>query len=88
MSASAAASAGSSLTLWSQLSDGYHKNTGAVKKSVDIYLLFTLVNGLLMMFYCLTFASIPYNAFLASFLGAVGSFVLAGNRNASILISS
>lgn len=64
--------------MWDELSRGYMSKTCLLAKAIDVYLLYTVATGLIMMLYCLAFAPHPYNSFLASFLNSVGCFVLAG----------
>ena len=64
--------------MWTAIATQYVKATSPAVKTVDAYLVGTVVIGLTMMFYCFVFSPIPYNSFLASFLNSVGSFVLAG----------
>lgn len=54
----------------------YNTKTPKRIKSIDAYLFYVLVTGIVQLAYMLLVGSFPYNSFLASFLSCVGVFVL------------
>ncbi|KAI9274350.1 DAD/Ost2 [Phascolomyces articulosus] len=57
----------------------YKKDTPINLKIIDFYLAYIMLSGIFQFIYMLTVGTFPYNAFLAGFISAVGSFVLAVN---------
>ncbi|KAJ1676898.1 oligosaccharyltransferase complex subunit epsilon, partial [Spiromyces aspiralis] len=57
----------------------YVNDTPANLKLIDAYLAYCVATGLLQVLYATLVGTHPYNAFVAGFGSAVGSFVLAAN---------
>ena len=64
-------------------STSYYVTTDKLLQFFDTYLVYCMMTGILIFGYCVVFGTFPFNAFLASFIYAVGCFVLVANlRNA------
>jgi hypothetical protein len=68
-----------SKSLIQSLVSGYKSTTSSECKSIDAFLLFTMMTGVAQAIYCLLTKRFPYNAFIGVFSASVGSFVFAGN---------
>lgn len=67
-----------SKTLLQSLVSGYKSSTSLECKSIDAFLLFTIMTGVSQLIYCLLTKGFPYNTFIGVFSASVGSFVFAG----------
>lgn len=54
----------------------YKSSTSPSLRTIDIFLAYVLVTGIVQFIYCLIVGTFPFNAFLAGFLSTVGVFVL------------
>lgn len=69
-----------SSSLLQSLISGYKSNTLPECKTIDAFLLFTMMTGVAQMIYCFMTKGYPYNAFIGVFSASVGSFVFAGKN--------
>ena len=65
--------------IFDQIKESYIAQTSPKTKLIDIYLLFTLLSGILVFLYGLLTGAVPYNSFLGGFIATIGSFVLTMN---------
>lgn len=70
----------SSSSLLQSLVSGYKSRTPPECKSIDAFLVFTILTGLAQLVYCVITRGFPYNAFIGVFAASVGSFVFAGKN--------
>lgn len=75
-----------SKTLLQSLVSGYKSSTSLECKSIDAFLLFTIMTGVSQLIYCLLTKGFPYNAFIGVFSASIGSFVFAGKMNILFII--
>jgi len=68
-------------SLLQSLISGYKSTTSSECKSIDAFLLFSIMTGVSQMIYCLLTKGFPYNAFIGVFSASVGCFVFAGKLN-------
>ena len=68
-------------SLLQYLISGYKSTTSSECKSIDAFLLFSIMTGVSQMIYCLLTKGFPYNAFIGVFSASVGCFVFAGKLN-------
>lgn len=66
------------LSSWHRLCSAYVTKTPPLVKSLDSYLLFCFLTGILQVVYCLLTRGRHYQSFLGGFIACVGSFVLVG----------
>jgi len=67
-------------TLWT----AYVDTTPARLKSVDAFLAFLVLSGVLQFAYCVLVSNFPLNAFLAGFASNVGQFVLTASLRTQV----
>ena len=68
-------------SLLQSLISGYKSTTSSECKSIDTFLLFSIMTGVSQMIYCLLTKGFPYNTFIGVFSASIGSFVFAGKFN-------
>ena len=56
----------------------YVNKTPTQLKIIDVFLAFVMATAGVLLTYCILFGSFPFNAFLAAFIGCVGTFIMAG----------
>ena len=71
---------GTSSSLFQSLVSGYKSRTTPECKSIDAFLVFTMLTGIAQLLYCLITRGFPYNTFIGVFSASVGSFVFAGTK--------
>lgn len=77
--AAAVAAPASSLSLATVINNfyiDYQKNTPKKLKTVDAYLFYVLITGVIQFAYCCLVGTFPFNSFLSGFISTVGCFVL------------
>ncbi|KAH9942996.1 defender against cell death 1 [Epithele typhae] len=80
-SAASSASAQSPLlTLWK----AYYDTTSTRLKTIDAFLVFLMLSGIVQFLYCILITDFPFNAFLAGFASCVGQFVLAASLRSQV----
>ncbi|PIL36672.1 hypothetical protein GSI_00361 [Ganoderma sinense ZZ0214-1] len=74
--------AGSSplLSLWK----AYNETTSTRLKTIDSFLVFLMLSGIVQFLYCILITNFPFNAFLAGFASCVGQFVLTASLRAQV----
>ena len=77
-SAPSSKSRSQSQSLLQSLISGYKSTTSSECKSIDAFLLFTMLTGIAQSIYCGFTNGFPYNTFIGVFSASVGSFVFAG----------
>ncbi|EIW62135.1 defender against cell death 1 [Trametes versicolor FP-101664 SS1] len=68
------------LTLW----NAYNETTSTRLKTIDAFLVFLMLSGIIQFLYCILVTNFPFNAFLAGFSSCVGQFVLAASLRAQV----
>ncbi|TFK87450.1 defender against death DAD protein [Polyporus arcularius HHB13444] len=68
------------LSLW----NAYYDNTSTRLKTIDAFLVFLMLSGIIQFLYCILVTNFPFNAFLAGFASCVGQFVLAASLRAQV----
>ncbi|KAI0723504.1 defender against death DAD protein [Earliella scabrosa] len=68
------------LSLWS----AYYDTTSSRLKTIDAFLVFLMLSGIIQFLYCILVSNFPFNAFLAGFASCVGQFVLAASLRAQV----
>lgn len=66
------------LRIGSHLYTEYHKSTPRTLQTIDMFLVFAVLNGALLFLYLLLNGSFPYNSFLSAFIAAVAFFIFTG----------
>ncbi|KAI0922029.1 hypothetical protein AcW1_004149 [Taiwanofungus camphoratus] len=62
----------------------YNESTSARLKTIDAFLLFLILSGIIQFVYCILVTNFPFNAFLAGFGSCVGQFVLTAALRAQV----
>ncbi|KAF8485337.1 defender against cell death 1 [Russula ochroleuca] len=78
--AAASASKAALDTLWG----AYLNTTPSRLKTVDAFLVFLVLSGVIQFVYCVLVTSFPFNAFLAGFASTVGQFVLTASLRSQV----
>lgn len=60
------------------LFSSYSQNTNELTKSIDVFLIFAILLGLVQLIYGQLTGHYQYNGFLGSFISVIGAFVFAG----------
>ncbi|KAI0751249.1 defender against death DAD protein [Daedaleopsis nitida] len=81
---SAPAKTGSSQSPLSSLWTAYYDTTSTRLKTIDAFLVFLMLSGIIQFLYCILVTNFPFNAFLAGFASCVGQFVLAASLRAQV----
>ncbi|OJT13173.1 Dolichyl-diphosphooligosaccharide--protein glycosyltransferase subunit dad-1 [Trametes pubescens] len=68
------------LTLW----NAYNETTSTRLKTIDAFLVFLMLSGIIQFLYCILVTNFPFNAFLAGFSSCVGQFVLAASLRSQV----
>ncbi|KAI0662927.1 defender against cell death 1 [Cubamyces menziesii] len=68
------------LSLW----NAYYESTSTRLKTIDAFLVFLVLSGVIQFLYCILVSNFPFNAFLAGFASCVGQFVLAASLRAQV----
>ncbi|KAI0721965.1 defender against death DAD protein [Cerioporus squamosus] len=68
------------LSLWK----AYYDTTSTRLKTIDAFLVFLMLSGIIQFLYCILVSNFPFNAFLAGFASCVGQFVLAASLRAQV----
>lgn len=64
------------LSLWK----AYHENTSPRLKTVDAFLVFLMLSGIVQFLYCILVTNYPFNAFLAGYVDLTGNYVYLTQR--------
>ncbi|KAH8105501.1 defender against cell death 1 [Cristinia sonorae] len=67
-------------SLWT----AYNQSTSSRLKTVDAFLVFLMLSGVIQFLYCVLITNYPFNAFLAGFASNVGQFVLTASLRAQV----
>ncbi|KAM5532702.1 hypothetical protein V8D89_013594 [Ganoderma adspersum] len=68
------------LSLWK----AYNETTSTRLKTIDTFLVFLMLSGIVQFLYCILVTNFPFNAFLAGFSSCVGQFVLTASLRAQV----
>ncbi|KAI0676748.1 defender against cell death 1 [Trametes maxima] len=68
------------LSLW----NAYYDTTSTRLKTIDAFLVFLMLSGIIQFLYCILVSNFPFNAFLAGFASCVGQFVLAASLRSQV----
>jgi len=68
------------ISLW----NAYNDNTSSRLKTIDAFLVFLMLSGVMQFLYCILVTNFPFNAFLAGFASCVGQFVLAASLRSQV----
>ncbi|KAI0773798.1 defender against death DAD protein [Fomes fomentarius] len=68
------------LSLWT----AYYDTTSTRLKTIDAFLVFLMLSGIIQFLYCILITNFPFNAFLAGFASCVGQFVLAASLRSQV----
>ncbi|KAH9853896.1 defender against death DAD protein [Lenzites betulinus] len=68
------------LSLW----NAYYETTSTRLKTIDAFLVFLMLSGIIQFLYCILVTNFPFNAFLAGFASCVGQFVLAASLRSQV----
>ncbi|KAI0637695.1 defender against death DAD protein [Trametes polyzona] len=68
------------LSLW----NAYYETTSTRLKTIDAFLVFLVLSGVIQFLYCILVTNFPFNAFLAGFASCVGQFVLAASLRSQV----
>ena len=73
------------LSICDAIQNSYHTTTPKKAKVIDVYLLFTVLSGILVFVYGVLTSAVPYHSFLAGFMSTIGSFALGFNLRCQIV---
>jgi len=62
----------------------YIDDTPSKLKTIDAFLVFIMLSGIVQFVYCIAVTNFPFNAFLASFSSTVGQFVLMASLRSQV----
>ncbi|CAL1702067.1 unnamed protein product [Somion occarium] len=62
----------------------YNDTTSSRLKTVDAFLVFLMLSGVIQFLYCVLVTNFPFNAFLAGFASTVGQFVLTASLRSQV----
>ncbi|KAF7792102.1 hypothetical protein EIP86_003132 [Pleurotus ostreatoroseus] len=62
----------------------YNENTSTRLKTIDAFLVFLMLSGIMQFLYCILVTNFPFNAFLAGFGSCVGQFVLTASLRSQV----
>ncbi|KAK7696582.1 hypothetical protein QCA50_001240 [Cerrena zonata] len=62
----------------------YNETTSSRLKTVDAFLVFLMLSGIVQFLYCILVTNFPFNAFLAGFSSCVGQFVLTASLRSQV----
>nr|AGC26949.1 cell death regulator DAD1 [Polyporus umbellatus] len=68
------------ISLWNT----YYETTSTRLKTIDAFLVFLMLSGIIQFLYCIMVTNFPFNAFLAGFSSCVGQFVLTASLRAQV----
>ncbi|KAI0829334.1 defender against cell death 1 [Trametes gibbosa] len=68
------------LSLW----NAYYETTSTRLKTIDAFLVFLMLSGIIQFLYCILVTNFPFNAFLAGFASCVGQFVLVASLRSQV----
>ncbi|KAI0370304.1 defender against cell death 1 [Pilatotrama ljubarskyi] len=68
------------LSLWK----AYNETTSTRLKTIDAFLVFLMLSGIIQFLYCILVSNFPFNAFLAGFASCVGQFVLTASLRSQV----
>lgn len=76
----AATASGAIQGLWKS----YIDDTPTKLKTIDAFLVFIMLSGIIQFVYCIAVTNFPFNAFLAGFASTVGQFVLTASLRSQV----
>ncbi|KAG8952787.1 oligosaccharyltransferase complex subunit epsilon [Tulasnella sp. 424] len=62
----------------------YLDDTPTKLKTIDAFLVFIMLSGIIQFVYCVAVTNFPFNAFLAGFASTVGQFVLTASLRSQV----
>ncbi|KAG8909718.1 oligosaccharyltransferase complex subunit epsilon [Tulasnella sp. 417] len=62
----------------------YNDDTPTKLKTIDAFLVFIMLSGIIQFVYCVAVTNFPFNAFLAGFASTVGQFVLTASLRSQV----
>jgi len=62
----------------------YNDDTSKRLKTIDAFLVFLMLSGVMQFLYCILVTNFPFNAFLAGFASCVGQFVLTASLRSQV----
>ncbi|KAG9042047.1 oligosaccharyltransferase complex subunit epsilon [Tulasnella sp. UAMH 9824] len=62
----------------------YIDDTPTKLKTIDAFLVFIMLSGIIQFVYCIAVTNFPFNAFLAGFASTVGQFVLTASLRSQV----
>ncbi|KAG8981824.1 oligosaccharyltransferase complex subunit epsilon [Tulasnella sp. JGI-2019a] len=62
----------------------YVDDTPSKLKTIDTFLVFIMLSGIMQFVYCVLITNYPFNAFLAGFSSTVGQFVLTASLRSQV----
>ncbi|KAG8904021.1 oligosaccharyltransferase complex subunit epsilon [Tulasnella sp. 403] len=62
----------------------YSEDTPSKLKTIDAFLVFIMLSGIIQFLYCILVTNFPFNAFLAGFSSTIGQFVLTASLRSQV----